>query len=184
MATSYHFVTKALTILMIMLAIGLRPITAAPNEHFPSGGDVPDMVPNDSVVIGTSTQTNLTTPVNAYYKYSFTQTLYFKTEINVQDKVIERVGYHYAGSTSGLDFLIEIWMSHTQLTELTETIQLTDFIKVYDGIWICNPGTAFSSVEIDPFFYNNQDNLIITVIEKKPGYTTPSDVFYATPVEG
>lgn len=184
MATSYHFVTKALTILMIMLAIGLRPITAAPNEHFPSGGDVPDMVPNDSVVIGTSTQTNLTTPVNAYYKYSFTQTLYFQSELNFQDKVIERVGYHYAGTTTNLDFQIEIWMSHTQLTELTETIQLTDFTKVYDGIWICNPGTAFSSVEIDPFFYNNQDNLIITVIEKKPGYTSPSDVFYATPVEG
>lgn len=178
------FPARILAILMIMLFVGLPPGAATPSEKLSSGGFVPDMLPNDSVVIGTSTQTNLTTPINPYYGYSFTQTLYFQSELNFQDKVIERVGYHYAGSTVGLDFLIEIWMSHTQLTQLTETVQLTDFIKVYDGPWICNPGNAFSSVEIDPFFYNNNDNLIITVIEKKPGYTSPSDVFYSTPVEG
>ncbi|MDD4431541.1 MAG: choice-of-anchor D domain-containing protein, partial [Bacteroidales bacterium] len=178
-----HFSARIFAILMIMLAVGLPPGTAIPSDKLPSGDFVPDMLPDDPVVIGTSTQIYLGIPVNAWYGYSFSQTLYLQSELNVQDKVIERVGYHYAGSTVGLDFQIEIWMSHTQLTELTQTVQLTDFIKVYDGTWVCNPGTAFSSVEIDPFYYNNQDNLIITVIEKKPGYTSSSDVFYATPTE-
>ncbi|MCK9269011.1 MAG: choice-of-anchor J domain-containing protein [Bacteroidales bacterium] len=183
MTNFFRFSARVLTILMIMLAVGVPPGTATPSDKLPSGGFVPDMLPNDSVVIGTSTQTNLTTPVNSYYGYSFTQTLYFQSELNFQDKVIERVGYHYAGTTVGLDYQIEIWIGHTQLTSLAQTVQLTDFTKVYDGIWICNPGNAFSSVEINPFFYNNQDNLIITVIEKKPGYTSPTDVFYSTPVE-
>ncbi|MDD3526722.1 MAG: choice-of-anchor D domain-containing protein, partial [Bacteroidales bacterium] len=183
MTNFFRFSARVLTILMIMLAVGVPPGTATPSDKLPSGGFVPDMLPNDSVVIGTSTQTNLTTPVNSYYGYSFTPTLYFQSELNFQDKVIERVGYHYAGTTVGLDYQIEIWIGHTQLTSLAQTVQLTDFTKVYDGIWICNPGNAFSSVEINPFFYNNQDNLIITVIEKKPGYTSPTDVFYSTPVE-
>ncbi|MDD4385771.1 MAG: choice-of-anchor D domain-containing protein [Bacteroidales bacterium] len=140
------------------------------------------MVPNDSVVIGTSTQAYLGIPVNTWYGYSFSQTLYFQNELNMQDKVIDQIGYHYAGSTNGLDFLIEIWIGHTQLTGLTQTVQLNDFTKVYDDPRICNPGVSFSSVEIEPFNYNNQDNLIITVIEKNPVFTSPSDVFYATPV--
>ena len=175
------FSARVFAILMIMMAVGLPPGMAAPNDKLPSGGFVPDMLAGEPLVIGTSTETYLGIPVNAWYGFSFSQTLYFQTELNMQDKVIDQVGYHYAGSTNGLDFQIEIWMSHTQLTELTQTVQLTDFTKVYDGTWICNSGDEFSAVEIDPFYYNNQDNLIITVIEKKPGYSGSTDVFYVTP---
>lgn len=49
--------------------------------------------------------------------------------------------------------------------------------------WTLHAGDEYSIIETLPFYYNNTDNLIITVIEKKPGYNASSDQFYSTPVD-
>ena len=134
----------------------------------------------DSVVIGTGTDSSMLVPLCPWWGYSFTQTLFFQSEINMQDKRISSIGFQYVGITTPIDFEVEIWMSHTTLNELTSTVQLSNSLKVYDGSYFCNVGEEFSYIDILPFFYNNTDNLLITVIEKKPGYTSPSDMFLST----
>ena len=138
----------------------------------------------DLVFIGSGTSLCLNTPIYPSKSYSFTQTLYLQTELNIENKVIEQIGYQYAGVATDLEFNIEVWISHTDLEELTTSVPLTHFTKVYDGVWICNAGEEFSVVDIDAFYYNNTDNLIITVIEKEPGYTASTDKFYGTPYSG
>ncbi len=132
------------------------------------------------VIIGTETTPRSNTPIYPWYGYSFTQTLYFQSEINIAGQTINQIGYQYAGTSASMEVEIEVWLSHTDLTEINTSIPLTDFTKVYDGSWICSAGDEFSVIPITPFIYNNVDNLIITVIEKKPGYNSSSDNFLGT----
>ncbi|MGB4204360.1 MAG: choice-of-anchor D domain-containing protein [Bacteroidales bacterium] len=172
--------------LLMMVFLFSFQLMAAETEQAPAvySSVVPGtgLLANDSIVIGTGTELSGNTPVTPWYGYSFTQTLYFKNELNIQDKIITRVGYHYGGSSPSLDLEIEIWMAHTTLTQLAGTVPLTTSTKVFDGPFVFYSGSAFSSVEISPFFYNNSDNLLITVIEKKPGWNSSSDKFWATTV--
>ncbi len=135
----------------------------------------------EPVVIGTGTEETMNAPVTPWYGYSFSQTLYFQSEINVSQKVINKIGYQYSGTDPNLELEIEVWMSHTELSSLANTVQLSGHQKVYDGPWFLHAGEEFSEIEINPFYYNNTSNLIITVIEKKPGYNSSSDTFYSTP---
>jgi len=134
----------------------------------------------DAVIIGTATTTNHNTPVYPWYGYSMSQTLYFQSELNFENKLIEAIGYQYAGSSTTLDLTIEIYFEHTSLTELTQTVQLGTATKVFDGSFVFSSTEQWSSVTINSFFYNNTDNLLVTVIEKKPGWNSSADVFYST----
>ena len=131
------------------------------------------------VVIGDGEEVS-NTPVYPWYGYSFTQTLYLQSDIDTDNAMIQRVGYQYAGTNPSLELTIEIWMTHTDLTSITSTIPMTGFTKVYDGPYNLVAGEEFAWVEITPFLYNNVDNLIIAVFEKKPGYNSSSDKFYST----
>jgi hypothetical protein len=136
------------------------------------------------ITIGTGTFQSSNTPVYPYYGYSFTQTIYLQSELNFQDKQIYQIGYQYLGSNSNLELNVEVWIAHTAATQITSSVPLNTFTKVYDGPWFLSAGEDFSVIEIMPFVYNNTDNLIITVIEKKPGWDSPSDLFRATQTPG
>lgn len=137
---------------------------------------------NNPVIIGTGTDSSMAVPIAPWWGYSFTQTIYLQTEINVPDKRISQIGYQYVGITPDPDFVVEVWMSHTTLSELSTSVPLTNFTKVYDGPYAVVIGEDYSMIEIEPFFYNNTDNLIVTIIEKKPGYSSPQDMFLSSPV--
>jgi hypothetical protein len=135
------------------------------------------------VVIGTGTETSGSIPISPWWGYSFSQTIYLQSEINQANKRINRIGYQYAEGTPVLDEITEIWIAHTNLTQLDAVVQMTDATKVYDGPFVFTVAEDFSWVDIDPYFYNNTDNLLVTIIEKKPGWNSSSDVFYVTPLE-
>jgi hypothetical protein len=156
-------------------------IKLQPEQIF-AGSYSPDQImANDSIIIGDSLQLSMQVPLAPWWGYSFTQTLYLQPEINIADKRIYQIGYKYGGLEPMVDFDIEVWLSHTTLTELTAAVPLTDFTKVYDGPYVVAAGEEFSIIDIDAFYYNNTDNLIVFVIEKKPGYTTTTDQFFCTP---
>lgn len=172
--------TRAILLLwfsMVLLAAGPIRSEVLPGNNTGDGPKSPE-----SVIVGTSTETNVNTPIYPWYGYSFTQTLYFQSELNFEGKVINQIGYQYAGPNNNVQFEIEVYLTHTTLTEITSTIQLTGFTKVYDGPCTCNAGEEFTTFEITPFYYNNTDNLIVTILEKKPGWNNSNDVFYSTPV--
>jgi len=133
------------------------------------------------LVIGTGTEILMApTPINGWFGYSFSQTLYLQPEINIANKQIFQIAYQYAGINPNLDFTIEVWLGHTSLTELTASIPLSGMTKVYDGPFVVQSGEEWSLIPTDGFYYNNTDNLIVTVIEKKPGYSASDDQFYST----
>ena len=177
---------RVLLLLLPCFVFGTNPVknNFQPEQIF-AGSLSPDQImANDSIIIGDSLQLSMQVPLAPWWGYSFTQTLYLQPEINIADKRIYQIGYKYGGLAPSVDFDIEVWLSHTTLTELTEALPLTNFTKVYDGPYFVAAGEEFSYIDIDAFYYNNTDNLIIFVIEKKPGYTTPDDQFFCTPNPG
>lgn len=133
------------------------------------------------MVIGTGTEVLMApTPINGWFGYSFSQTLYLQSEINIANKRIFQIGYQYAGVNPDLSFTVEVWIGHTSLAELTATVPLSGLTKVYDGPFVVHSGESWSAIPIDGFYYNNTDNLIVTVIEKLPGYSASTDQFYST----
>ena len=133
------------------------------------------------LVIGTGTEAvMLPTPIDGWFGYSFSQTIYLQSEINIANKRIFQIAYQYAGVNPNMSNTVEVWLGHTNLTELTATVPLSGFTKVYDGPFVVHAGETWSVIPIDGFYYNNTDNLIITVIEKTPGYTASTDLYYST----
>jgi len=154
------------------------------NDRSPNFAVIVMPIGQIDITIGTGTETSWQIPVVTWaYDYSFSQVLYLQSELNIANKQIFRIGYQYVGVNPNLDFNVEVYLSHTTATELTASVPLTNFTKVYDGPWFCHAGDDFSYIDIIPFNYNNTENLIITIIEKKPGYTSSADAFKATPTE-
>lgn len=135
------------------------------------------------VIIGTGEETSGSLPVSPWWGYSFSQTIYLQSEINHSSKRISRIGFQYADGTPEISEITEIWLGHTSLTQLDQTVQLEQSIKVYDGPFEFSIAEDFSWVDIEHYFYNNTDHLLITVIEKKEGWNSSADVFYVTPNE-
>lgn len=182
--TLQHFLKLFVLVQMIFLlpttvTLAGGTVSVSPKPLF----SPPETRDSNPIVIGTGTYTNSNTPIYPYYGYSYSQTIYLQSELNFSNKIITQIGYHYAGPNNGIDFDVEVWLAHTSLTDLTQFAPLSNAIKVYDGPWILQTGEAFSTIEIAPFFYNNSSNLLVTIFEKKPGWDSPSDNFYATPTE-
>jgi hypothetical protein len=135
-------------------------------------------------VVGTGTFSAVDVPVYPWYEYSYTQSIYLQSELDFSGQMIEQIGYQYAGNDANLELEIEIWLEHYSQSSINSTVQLTNATKVYDGPWNLSAGEDWSMITIDPFVYNNSDNLLLTIIEKKPGYDSNSDAFYADFVTG
>jgi hypothetical protein len=140
--------------------------------------------PKGEYVVGTGTFSAVDAPVYLWFGYSYTQSIYLQSELDFSGQMIEQIGYQYAGSTANFEVEIEVWLEHTAQSTITSTVQLTNATKVYDGPWNLSAGEAWSMITIDPFVYNNTDNLLLTIIEKKPGYNTSTDAFLGTSIFG
>lgn len=145
----------------------------------------------DQVVVGTGT-TDLDLPVNVFYGYTYSQTIYYPTEINYPEGYrIEKLYYYFNGyetCESTKDWVI--WMGHTTDTTFGSTtgwIPVTSLTQVYAGENIpqLQTGGYWMEFTLDtPFIYNGTDNLVIAVDENTPSYDSGSAYFYCTSATG
>jgi hypothetical protein len=143
-----------------------------------------ETVPEGLVVLGDGTANN-SLPVNAFYGYTYSQTIYPQTSINLADQRIEKISYYWNGSGVGTNTGgWTVYMGHTSATEFASTtdwIPLTGLTQVFTGN-VPIPATA-GWIEIPlqtPFLYNNTDNLVIAVDENTSGYDASGRYFYTT----
>jgi hypothetical protein len=144
---------------------------------------------DDVLTIGNGTEVNQHLPMEPYFGYSYTQTIYLQSEINVQDCRIERIAYHYnmAGTLANSNDWV-IFMTHTTNTEFSSTtdwLPIDQFTQVYNGPLptIQTDGWVEFALQV-PFLYNNTDNLVIAVEENQPSCGSSNEEFYNTPVTG
>jgi len=141
-------------------------------------------LPAGIMVIGNGTA-DLDLPINVFFGYTYSQSIFMQSEINVPDQRIESVYYYWNGVEA--DTLSNDWtiyMGHTALTAFDTTtswIPLANLSQVFNGE-VALPATA-GWIEIpltSPFIYNNTDNLVIAVDENEPSYGSNSNYFYGT----
>lgn len=138
-------------------------------------------LPENTVPIGNGS-TYMQLPINTFYGYSYSQSLFLQSEINVAGKRIEKVRYYWGGSeaaTASNDWVI--YMGHTTKTFFATTadwIPLTSLTQVFSGV-VNIPGTpGWIEITLDsPFVYNNTDNLVIAVDENEPSYNFSGHAF-------
>jgi hypothetical protein len=135
--------------------------------------------------IGTGTSVGMSLPIEPYYGYSYSQTIYLQSEIDRTAQRIESISYHYNqyGLLPNNNEWV-IYMTHTPNTTFAGTsdwLPITQFTEVYNGPLPTIQADGWIEFVLDtPFVYNNTDNLVIAVEENQAGYATGSDEFYCT----
>lgn len=137
------------------------------------------------VKIGTGTERG-DFPFRPYVSYTYSQSIFLQSDINIGNQHIEKIGYHWVGEGDGASCKDwAIYMGHTQRTSFTDAadwMPLCEMIKVFEGE-VDIPATAgWVEIELDiPFAYNNVDNLVIAVDENTEGGSgNSSQGFYHT----
>ena len=136
-----------------------------------------------TIQIGDGTETNQGMPMEPYYGYTYTQSIYSQADIDIAGD-IEIIAWHYNGYSAWGPDDIKIYMAHTSLTSYETTdswVALDDLTLVYDGTLSVPAVDGWVPVTLDtPFSYNNTDNLIIAFEENTTGYHGNNEEFYNT----
>ncbi len=134
------------------------------------------------IQIGTGTTTNSYIPIYGYYDYSVSQQIVLQSEYADQNGIagnITKIRW-YVASNAGSSSTWNTWavyIGHTTKTAYTgstDWIPLNTATLVYDGAISPTNGQWMEVTLTTPFNNNGVDNLVVTVIDKKVGYTTLS----------
>ncbi len=140
-----------------------------------------------SVNIGDEEVTNIGLPIEPYFGYSYSQTIYKQEQINSQGNIIS-VKIHYNGNSAWGPEDLNIYMGHTQLESFdssTAWLSLNDLIQVYAGTITVTDQDQWLTFSLDtPFNYNNVDNLVIAWDENTHGYHSSGDEFFNSLADG
>ncbi len=141
---------------------------------------------NTIITIGSGTTTSQGLPIEPYYGYTYSQSIYLQTDINFEGS-IGKISWYYNGNSAWTD-AIKIYLGHTTLTSFASTsswLPLSGLTMVYDGNLATSTTAGWIELTLDtPFDYNNAQNLVIAVEENTSGYHSGSDEFYCSTVTG
>jgi hypothetical protein len=132
------------------------------------------------VIIDGNTQ-NIDIPIDCYYRYNYTEQIYYKSEIN-KDGNITSLSFEYDGYESFTE-TVKIYLGHTTKTQFsssTDWVKSTNMTLVYDGNYVLSNTVGWYTINFTtPFYYNNIDNLVIGVHDYGSGYRSSSADFYS-----
>lgn len=135
----------------------------------------------ESTTIGTADTTLYYLPLNTYYNYSYTQMLYFPSDIGGEMN-ISKIAFNYAYSNA-LDTKTDciIYMGNTTKssfggTTMSEFVPISQMQKVYEGPINCIQG--WNTITLDSIFhYNGTSNLVIAIDDNSGDYNGSSYKF-------
>ncbi|MFA5667514.1 MAG: choice-of-anchor J domain-containing protein, partial [Candidatus Cloacimonadaceae bacterium] len=146
-----------------------------------------EALPEGTILIGDGTAEK-DLPVNAYYEYSYTQTIYPQAAINTANQRIKKLYYYWNGEEEGsYSGGWTIYMGHTHKSEFTSNldwIPLSELTEVFRSNLDIPSEEGWIEVQLQvPFAYNNIDNLVIAVDENTPDYDGNFGKFYCSEVD-
>ena len=121
-------------------------------------------------------------PLNAFYNYSYSQSIYLQSEIN-RTGYITTVNYYYNGNSAWSDDL-DIYMGHTSKSDFegsSDWVSVDNMTKVFSGLFTVTKNEGWVSITLDtPFAYDNSSNLVIAVDDNSGTYHANADRFFCT----
>ena len=164
---------KRLTVLiaLLMLVFGLGATLTAEALSSPAAtGNFRTTI----VEISTPASYGYLLPICLFNYYSYTQSIYLQSEINVSNQRIEKISYrrNYRGTGGGSNDWT-VYMGHTDKScfdDASDWIPVSEMVKVFEGFVHFPHRDEWVEVELDyPFAYDNTRNLVIAVDENNPG---------------
>lgn len=144
--------------------------------------------PEGTVAIGDGSDISPMLPINAFYGYTYSQSIYPAAAIG-SPGIISSVGYYWNGAAEGLvsnDWTI--YMGHTTnpaFSSATDWLPLASLTQVFTGTVTLPATPGWVNIPLTtPFVYNGSSNLVIGVDENAAGYDYPYGQFYCTSTTG
>lgn len=159
---------------LIYLVMAMVVCVAVPFQNYAQNLDV---------IVGTGTGTTNVTPLNNYYKHSWTECIYKGVDID-ESGTIYKIAWECSNSGSFEMSTFKIYMgttSHTHHYSNTDWLPLSDLTLVYSGTNITMPNsTGWHSVTLStPFPYSQEDNLVIVVSKTTSSYSSTPKYYYS-----
>ncbi len=131
--------------------------------------------------IGEGTVTEVHLPIEPYYGYTYSQSIYTASELNLGVSQINKIAYHYNGNSTWTDNIV-VYMGNTTKTSFSSTsdwIALANITEVYNGTFTAPATAGWVEITLDtPFTYDGSSNLVIGIDENTSGYHASDDEFY------
>ncbi len=145
-------------------------------------------VPAGLVYIGDGTS-NQNLPIFPWYNYSYSQTIYLQSDINVANQRVENIAFYWNGANVGTDSRDwVVYMAHTDRTTFSNTSDWVPFdqlTQVFAGELDIPAEAGWINITLqNPFVYNNTDNLLICVDENTEGNSGSAAYFHSTTADG
>lgn len=131
--------------------------------------------------IGYSSTTGQALPIEPYFGYSYSQSIYLSSEINFSGKITS-IKYYYSGNGITKSNSWTVYIGHTNKSEFSSTadwVPFSQLTQVYNAN-ISASVSGWITIDITDFDYNGSDNLVIAVDENTIGYDDDADEFYCT----
>lgn len=125
-------------------------------------------------------------PMNPYYGYSYSQSIFDQSEIATNGD-IDKIRYYFNGNDAFTEDPVDIYIGHTSKSTFsgsTDWVAIGTLTQVYSGSVTTTATAGWVEIDITDFTYNNTDNLIIVLHEAQPGFHTSSDDYYASSCTG
>ena len=137
----------------------------------------------DSVVIGTGSATGEDLPYRPWYQYTYSQSIYLESSLNVEFPInITEIYYYYSGS-SWTDAIV-VYMGNTSKRSFSGTsdwIPVGSMTQVYSGNFSATTTAGWHRIVLNnPFTYNGSDNLVVAIDENSEENHNMDDSFHCT----
>lgn len=122
-------------------------------------------------------------PIHAYFKYSTSQILYTKSDLDLargKKGSIKSIYFQYSGAAAMASRTIKIYMANTTLSSLTTTkyVPYASFSEVYDGSFSCSSAGWYEIILDTPFEYDGVANLVVMVDDNSNSYEDEKNFKY------
>jgi len=129
--------------------------------------------------------TNQSLPVEPYFGYSLSQSIYYPSDLYPSDNhAITEISYEYNKNSAWTDS-IKIWFDmvpKNTFTGSTDWVQVMSNNLVYKGTLTTSTTASWITLPLTtPFIYDPAWDLVVTVLEYTSGFHSSSAEFYCTP---
>lgn len=128
-------------------------------------------------------------PINPYYGYTYSQSIYTAAEINATGQITS-LSWYYGGPVGNNipnSQNLKVFLGHTSKTTFASNNDwesAENLTEVYAGGIVVN-GPGWTSITFTtPFAYNGTDNLVVATAELQPMYDNNGDYFVSQEVTG
>ncbi|RBP32711.1 putative secreted protein (Por secretion system target) [Oceanihabitans sediminis] len=129
------------------------------------------------VQVGDDTGTTTLLPISSCYGYTYSQQIYFASDINASGD-ITALSFYLDAASSTSDFSSSdewtVYLGHSTKTEFASTSDwepVANLTQAFTGVVTFPAEDNWFTLTLDaPFTYNGTDNLIVAIDENKQGY--------------